>query len=122
MSNSLIKTLGNGVQVELISQQTQLFYDPTTQQARVIFNGVPCMLVASEHGPAQYVQVGDEIELLHVDLADKFADQVAEPDDVDPVTNASLANISVAGIALLLKRAYRLYYNHNAQADSQESA
>ena len=107
--NSRFKDLGNGSVVETIATQTQLFYDPTTQQARAIFNGATFLDVNG-----QYVSVGQDIDILRVDFADKMTDRIAVDGDVDPITGADLTQITIAGAMLLIKRAYDHF--HNARA------
>lgn len=108
-TNSRFKDLGNGLQSELISHQTQLFYNPTTQEARAIFNASPYLYLNNE-----YVALGTEVDLLRVDLAPMMTRCVGRPGDLDPVTGVDLSVVSVAGQMLLMKRAYDLFHNERA--------
>ena len=113
--NSRFNQLGNGVVTELISMQTQLFYDPTTQHARAIFNGAPFMEIPQAQGPSQYMAVGSQGDLLHVDFMDKLTDVPCLSGDFDPVTGAPLDQVSVYGVMIIMKRAYDKYHNQREQ-------
>lgn len=115
--NSRFRDIGNGVVVEMISNQTQIFYDPTTQAARAIFNGQSYMLVNGK-----YIQVGTENDILHVDFGDKLADRPSKPGDIDPITGADLSQISILGVMIIVKRAYDNYHNARAVAIAQRLA
>lgn len=120
--NSRFTMLPNNVLTELISFQTQLFYDPTTQGCRVIFNGAPYMQIPQEGGGVSYMKVGEMPDLLHIDLMPKMTNIVGRPGDTDPVTGASLAEISVYGVLVLMKRAYDNMHNERAAEIAAELA
>lgn len=113
--NSRFEQLSENLVTELISFQTQLFYDPTTQGCRVIFNGAPYMRITKPSGENAYVRVGESTDLLHVDLGPKMTNIVGRNGDVDPVSGADLSQISVYGVLILMKRAYDNMHNERAQ-------
>ena len=128
--NSRFNDLGNGTITELISDQTQLFYDPTTQQCRAIFNGAAFMPVTKADQSVSYVALGNNNDILHVDLTSQMTRCLGKaPDaaqgiagDLDPVTGADLSQISVYGILTLMKRAYDIFHNENYAAVQQAIA
>lgn len=120
--NSRFEDLGNGTITELIAGQTQLFYDPTTQGCRVIFNGNPFIQIVKADLTTSYLPVGQNADILNVDLNDQMTRCLCVAGDVDPVTGADLSQISVAGILGLMKRAYNTYHNENYAAIQQAIA
>jgi hypothetical protein len=121
--NSRFNMLSNGVPTEQISCQTQLFYNPVTQHARAIFNGSAFMALPDANGgPTQYVAVGTENDILHVDFMDKLTDIPCVAGDYDPITGAPLDQISVYGVMVLMKRAYDKYHNEREQQRLAEIA
>ncbi len=116
-TNSRFQDMGNGMVSEMISQQTQLFYNPNTQEVRVIFNGSPYLYINN-----QYVMLAQENDILRVELTDRMTLCVGRPGDIDPVTGADLSQISVAGQLMLMKRAYDLFHNERAAAIAAQIA
>lgn len=110
MTSARFRDLGNGITGELMADQVQLFYDPTTQQARVIFNGNEYIDV----GVQNYLAIGTMHDALEVDLSDKMANCYGG--GTDPVTGIDLSQVSVAGLMIILKVAYDVFVNERAAA------
>jgi PKD repeat protein len=107
--NSRFIDMGGGTTAELMSNQVQFFYDPTTQAARAIFNGMPYLNIANT-----YHALNASPDILHVDFTDKLAKCYAAGLGVpitDPNTGADLTKISVYGVMILLKVAYDVEVN-----------
>lgn len=111
--NSRFVDLGGGMSAELISDQIQIFYDPTTQACRAIFNGHQYIKPA-----AVYLKVGDKNDMLHVQLDNRMLDRVvpAGLGILDPVTGIDLSQVSIAGMVILHKFAYDKFHNERAAA------
>lgn len=120
--NSRFNELPNGVITEQISYQTQIFYNPTTQQARCIFNCLPFMTLPNPAGGVSYMQVGADNDILEVDFMDKLTDMVCKPGDVDPISGAPLDQISIYGVQVIIKRALDKYHNDREIARLQAIA
>jgi FOG: PKD repeat len=113
-TNSRFTDLGGGTYSELIAKQVQLFYDPSTGQARAHFNGMPFLLVGT-----QLLQLNANNDILEIDFSDKMTTCYADLVDgevLDPVTGASLKGVSIGGFMTLCKIAYDV--EHNARAAS----
>jgi len=115
-TNSRFSTLENGITLETIATVVHIDYDPATQAAQVIFSGKQYMQPAS----GVYVQVGTEQDNLGLDLSSRMADVVGKAGDTDPVTQADLSSITIAGLMTLIKRHYDTA--HNARAAEQANA
>lgn len=114
--NARFIDLGEGLLGEMMTHQIQLFYDPTTEKVRVIFNGYIYILTGNV-----YRKVGDENDILHVDLAEMMGLTPVPPNTlVDPVTGTDLSKVSVAGVVLIIKAAYDYFYNRRAQQRQTE--
>lgn len=109
--NSRFKHLGDGLITELVATGVSMFYDPTTQAARVHFQGKPFTRAGGK-----YHSVGDGNDVLEVDLAPLMATIPCKPGDVDPVTGAALDQISVTGVLGIFKRFYDTKHNERHQA------
>lgn len=104
-------TLDNGMQSELIADLVQLFYDPTTQKARIIFSGLPYVNFGTAEIPV-YHALGNNHDILHVDLADKMLECYGS--GIDPVTGADLAKVSNEGLMIIIKQFYDRSINQRA--------
>lgn len=109
-TNSRFKTLANGLQSEILAEHTQLIWNPTTQAMAAVFNCRPYLIVGTE-----YMPYGDMFQHLRVELNEHFPRCLAPVGTVDPVTGADLSNISVAGIATLIKIAFDRFHNEDAE-------
>lgn len=102
---------GGGTIAEMMSNQVQFFYDPTTGQANAIFNGKPYLSLGDK-----YVALDQNPDILQVDFSTKithcYGQHVAPL--VDPVTGADLTKVSVAGVMMLMKAAYDEEFNQRA--------
>lgn len=101
--------LGNGTLVELMSNQVQFFYDPTTQASRAIFNGMPYQDIGGK-----YFGMAATADILEVDFTSQMTRQYANEVPIpikDPVTGVDLADVSVAGVMVLIKVAYDVEIN-----------
>ena len=108
-NNSRFKDMGGGHIAESIAHQVQIFYNPTTQQARVTFNGAPYILMGDV-----YRRIGLEQEILEQDLSSLLHLRLIPPGVLDPVTGFDLSNVSLYGVHLIHKMAYDFF--HNVQA------
>ena len=115
-TNSRFSTLENGIVLETIATVVHIDYDPATQAANVIFSGKQYMQPAA----GVYVQVGTEQDNLGLDLSSRITEIVGKAGDTDPVTQADLSSVTIAGLMTLIKR----YYDtaHNARAEEQANA
>lgn len=128
-TNSRFKEISSGTYSELYSLQTQLFYNPVTGQARVIFNGSPFLTIGTEN---KLVPINADNDMLHVDLSMRMGELLGTPviDPIsqqptpilDPVTQQSLENVSLAGIMVLIKIGYDKWHNERAAAIAQAQA
>lgn len=117
-TNSRFKLLGQGIMTEMIAHQTQLIYEPSTQKIEALFAGSPYLKIEDK-----YVPVGNEVDLLKVDLTSRMMEVPGRTGDRDPVTGVDLSNVSVAGIAVLLKRAYDNFHNErDAMREAEKRA
>ena len=107
--NSRFKLLGPGILTEVIAHQTQLMYDPSAQRIEALFTGSPYLKVEE-----RYVPIGNEMDLLRVDLTPRMMERPAKPGDLDPVTGVDLSNVSIVGVSIILKRAYDNFHNERA--------
>jgi hypothetical protein len=110
-----------GMLTEMMAHQTQLFYDPTTQQVRAIFNGYPYVLGTD----GVYRKVGEENDILHVELTPYLSLRPAQGTLMDPITGKDLSEVSVLGTVLIIKAAYDLFFNQRASqlaAEARERA
>lgn len=110
---------GGGTIAEMMSNQVQFFYDPTTGQANAIFNGKPYLSLGNK-----YVALDQNYDILQVDFSSKmthcYGQHVAPL--VDPVTGADLTQVSVAGVMMLMKAAYDEEFNQRAATIAEQLA
>jgi hypothetical protein len=113
-TNVRFTVIGDGLTTELISNQVQFFYDPTTNEARAIFNSSAYLPVAGS-----YLAITGTHDVLNVDFTSQFERCYAadSPTPVlDPVTGADLTKVSVIGIMSLIKIAF------DKEANAREAA
>lgn len=108
-NNSRFVDMGGGYIAEFIADQEQLFYNPTTQKARVIFNGAPYILMGN-----QYQRIGTTTDRLEQDLSNLMQMCLVPQGYLDPVTGADLSKISLMGILVYNKVAYDFFHNVRA--------
>lgn len=108
-NNSRFRDMGGGNIAEIIAHQVQIFYDPTTQQARALFNSAPYMQMGQV-----WRRIGTEQEILTQDLSHLMHLRLIPPGIKDPITGFDLSNISVMGVNIIHKMAFDFF--HNVQA------
>lgn len=109
MNEHRIRELAPGLYAERIATSTHIDYSPKTGAMEVTF------------GAPEFLIMGDEVtnmtgptEFLRVALAD-IATECFATDEADPVTGVALDKVSVAGVALIIKRAYATLYNRSKE-------
>jgi hypothetical protein len=109
--NARFQDEGGGTVSEMMAHQVQFFYDPTTMQARSIFNGKPYLNISNV-----YRALDESNDILHVDFSDKLAKCYGQHLGTltDPATGVDLTNVSVAGVMALMKAAYDEEFNLRA--------
>lgn len=107
--NSRFVDMGGGNIAELISHQIQVFWDPTNQAARAVFNGAPYMLMGRK-----YQRIGMEQDVLEQELTHLMHLRMIPPGTLDPVTGIDLSQVSMAGIVTIHKGAYDFFHNVRA--------
>lgn len=113
--NSRFDVLENGLIIEKIASQIQIFYDPTTQQVRVHFNGTTYLKTGEK-----YEAINRPNDILTVALNPHITRRMGV--GVDPVTGADLSEISIYGVQLLLKKVYDTFHNEHAAAIAETLA
>ncbi len=108
-NNSRYKDMGGGHIAEIIAHQVQIFYDPTTQQARALFNAAPYMQMGDV-----WRRIGTEQEILTQDLSHLMHLRLIPPGIKDPITGFDLSNVSMLGVNIIHKMAFDFF--HNVQA------
>ena len=108
-TNSRFKDMGGGHIAETIAHQVQIFYDPTTQQARVNFNAAPYILMGDT-----YRRIGLEQEILEQDLSNLLHLRLIPEGIKDPVTGFDLSQVSLFGVHLIHKFAFDFFHNVKA--------
>ena len=108
-TNSRFRDMGGGHIAESIAHQVQVFYNPTTQAARVIFNAAPYILMGDT-----YQRIGMNQELLEQDLSSLLHLQLVPQGTIDPITGFDLSQVSMLGISIIHKMAFDFF--HNVQA------
>lgn len=108
-NNSRLRDHGRGITSEMIANQVQLFYEPTTQHARVVFNGSP--YVSTDDG---MLPLGMETDIVHVDLQDRMTMTLVPDGVVDPVTGLDLSKLTLAGFMIAVKYGYDYFHNERA--------
>lgn len=103
--NPRTETIADGINREMIAENTYLFYNPETQAATVRFQSRPHLFQDDK-----WLSIGGDWYNL-----DKTVYEIAQRTFgaglVDPVTNADLSDVSVAGIVVLIKAAYPALYD-----------
>lgn len=107
--NSRFKDMGGGNIAELIAHQVQLFWDPSKQEARVLFNGGFYMKFGDK-----FQQIGQQQDILEQNLANLLHLRLVPQGAIDPVTGADLSQISMAGMVIVHKYAYDFFHNVKA--------
>lgn len=116
-TNARFVPLGNGTYAEIMSDQLQLFYNPSTGACRAIFN---CKKYIEINGA--YVELGGDMLSLEVDFTTKM-DQCYGVGLVDPFhPETSLDTVSVASVMILAKAALDHEWNLEAQRIAQQIA
>lgn len=116
--NSRIREIAPGLIAERIAEQTHVAYEPIGGGAEITF-------VASEYlldvDAAAIERLGSNPDILRAKLDDIAGRRFGEG-AVDPVTSAPLDDVSAAGVAVLLKRAYHILHNERAAAQAAQAA
>lgn len=111
--NARFTDVGGGTISEMMADQVQFFYNPTTGDARSIFNGLPFLNINNK-----YLSLNSNYDILQVSFNDKmltcYAAGLASP-ALDPVTGVDLAGVSVAGVMTLIKLVYDAEFNDRAK-------
>lgn len=113
--NSRFTDLGSGLAAEMVSDNVQIVYDPTTQRCLVLFTGHNYIKPGRT-----YLKVGDGQDLLDVAL-DNFMTTTPVPASLgllDPVTGTNLSSISVLGMVYYVKFLYDMFHNMRAAAEA----
>lgn len=106
-NNSRFVDMGGGHIAEMIATQVQVFYNPTNQACRVVFNGAPYILMGTT-----YQRIGEAPpEPLHQELTNIMPLRVVPAGVRDPVTGADLSQVSLAGAVIIHKFAYDFFHN-----------
>ncbi|CEL40758.1 conserved hypothetical protein [Xanthomonas citri pv. citri] len=107
-SNSRIRTLAPGVDVERIAVESHFFYDPLTGVANVVFQGMEFLLL---DGAVNKMLDGREPLTT---TSDAIATRMFAAGLADPVTGQDLSNVSAAGVVVYLKAVYDRLHNEAA--------
>lgn len=107
--NVRIRDLAPGVTAERIASSTHIDYDPTTGSMIITFVA-PEYLVLD----GTVTDLVGRSEAMRITF-DEIATRKFGANELDPVSEVPLDEITVAGIALLIKRAFHLLYNERAQ-------
>lgn len=108
-TNSRFRDMGGGHIAETIAHQVQVFYNPTTQTARVMFNAAPYIKMGET-----YQRIGMEQELLDQDLSSLLHLQLVPAGTIDPITGFDLSRVSMLGISIIHKMAFDFFHNVRA--------
>jgi len=115
-TNSRIRNLAPGVDVERIAVESHFFYDPLTGNANVVFQGMEFLIV---EGAVNKMLDGREPLTT---TSDEIALRTFAPGLADPVTGQDLSNVSAAGIVVYLKAVYDTLHNERAAAEAAAQA
>ena len=110
-TNSRFTDLGSGLVAEMVSDNVQIMYDPSTQGCRVIFTGHNYIKPGSK-----YLPVGTGSDLLDVDLS-PYLLTCPVPESfglIDPVTGLNLSKVSLLGVVYYIKFVYDFFHNKRA--------
>jgi hypothetical protein len=108
--NPRTESIANGIDREMIAENTYLFYNPETQAATVRFQSRPHLFQDSK-----WLSIGGDWYNLDKTVYEIAPRQFGEG-LVDPVTGADLGGVSVGGIVLLIKAAYAALYDESYAA------
>lgn len=108
-TNARFVDMGGGHVAEMIAHQLQLFWDPTSQTARVIFNSAPYIRM----GP-RWQRIGIEQDMLEQDLSNLLHLRLIPTGTLDPITGADLSQVSLLGVVMIHKGAFDFFYNVRA--------
>lgn len=103
--NPRTEAIAEGIVREMIAENTYLFYNPESQAATVRFQSRPHLFQDEK-----WLSIGGDWYNLDKTVYE-IAPRAFGAGLVDPVTNADLSNVSVAGIVLLIKAAYAALYD-----------
>lgn len=104
MINTRFRELASGVGVERIATETHIFYDPQTQGANIVFQGEEFLVVDDAIDAKLDGRQSLSVQLLAI--AGETFDA-----GTDPATGADLSQISVAGVANLIRAVYDRKHN-----------
>jgi hypothetical protein len=113
-TNARIRQLADGITAEMIAEQTHLFYEPQTGGGTIAFQSRESLFLNGAYQP-----LSGNFDILSVGIPDIAGRCFGS--GVDPVTGADLANVSAAGIALIIKAAYDVLYNERAALRAREA-
>lgn len=111
-TNARFSPMGDGTYSENIASSVQLTYNPETGAAGAVFYSEPYVKIGGV-----FRALGNCTDLLTVDFASNMTKLYGEG-LTDPVTGASLAGISVAGMSLLLKSGMDVEFNAREATDT----
>lgn len=112
--NHRLKDLGNGLIAEYIAFNTEMLYNPTTEQASVVYNS---RLYLPVNGA--YIELGKNVERFHKQL-DAQMTRTYEA-GIDPVTGTDLSTVSVAGLMMIIKKDHEETVNEEFQRRIDEN-
>lgn len=107
-TNSRIRTVTAGVQVERIAVETHIFYDPVTKGADIVFQGEEFLLDTAAR-PLVPLQGREALTTSLGEIGEATFDA-----GIDPVTGEDLSNISTAGLANIIRAVYDTLHNQRA--------
>jgi len=114
-TNARIRTIADGITAEMISEQTHLFYDPSTGGGSVSFQARESLYVNNAYQP-----LNGDYDVLQVNISDIVSRCFGT--GADPVTGTDLSKVSAAGLSLIIKAAYDTLYNERAAAIAAAAA
>lgn len=114
--NARITTDALGNRIERIATETHIFYNPADQSASIVFQGEQYLTSADGTTVVAKIEGREALPLSLADIAAETYDAGA-----DPVTGADLTQISVAGIAQIIRAVYDKEFN-DAKASDVASA
>lgn len=115
--NARFKDKGGGVISEMISSETKLFYNPSTGEASAVFASQEFI-----QADTNLLPLAGAPTIMEVPLSTRMMECPCIAGDIDPVTQADLSQISIAGVMTLLKRFYDTEYNALAAAQAASLA
>lgn len=109
--NARIKDLAPTVVSEQIADSILFTYNPLTQQGAFAFTSREYVYINGE--PQEFA--GTAPNMLQMEVAGDVMAQFPGVGLADPVTGADLSSVSVAGIMVIVKNAFDIFYNQQAQ-------